>query len=164
MNGEYVRLTPGQMSRAIDDPMWALDLVREIRAAEDGADLALTTARYLTTDKAWQAIAFLLERAQFPIDIVYGEGQFADDVDWGYGPPGYLTAEQVRAAAEALLAINFDIITSGVSRASLAQADVYPQIWDEPDSLDWVRACYEPLVAFFADAAMLGDALLVWLD
>ncbi len=164
MNGEYARVTPDELARAIEDPVWALELVDEIRDAEEGVDLPPAEARYLTTHKAWHAIAFLLDRARFPVDIVYGEGEFAEDEDWGYGPPRYLTDDRVRIAAEALAAVSYDTLTAGVNRTALTQADIYPLIWDEPDSIEWVRGWYEPLVPFFADAARQGHALLVWLD
>lgn len=157
MNGEYLRLTPGELARAIEDLGSAADLAEGARGAED-------EARYLSTHKAWHAIAFLLERAAFPVDIVYGEEAFTQDDDWGLGPPRYLTADRVRIAADALAAVTYDTLTAGVDRADLAQADIYPKIWDEPDSLEWVQAWYEPLVAFFADAARQGDAMLVWLS
>ena len=121
-------------------------------------------ARYLSTHKAWHAIAFVLERAGFPVDIVYGEERFADDEDLGYGPPRYLTAQRVRTAADLLAVTSFDALTAGVSPATLAQADLYPQVWDEPESLEWVRGWYEPLVSYFAKAARDDHALLVWLD
>src|SRR3982750_3445001 len=91
MNGEYLRVTPDELARAIKEPAWALEFAERIRDAEEGTDLSPVEARHLSTDKAWQAIAFLLERVRFPIDIVYGEGRFAEDedTDWGYGPPGY---------------------------------------------------------------------------
>jgi uncharacterized protein DUF1877 len=164
MDGEYLRVTPDELARAVSDPQWALQLVEEIEDAEEEADLSPAEARHLTTHKAWNAIAFLLERAGFPVDIVYGEEEFAEGEDWGYGPPRYLAAGRVRIAAEALAAVSYDSLTSDVDRTAFAQADIYPQIWDEPDSIEWVRGWYEPLVPFFADAARQGQAMLVWLD
>jgi hypothetical protein len=164
MNGEYARVTQAELEKAINDPEWALEFVDGIQDAEEEADLPPADARHLTTHKAWQAIAFLLDRAGFPVDVVYGEEQFADEEDWGYGPPRYLTADRVRVAAGALTATSYDDLIRGVTPADLAQAHVYPEIWDEPDSLDWVRGWYEPLVPFFTSAAGQGHAMLVWLD
>ena len=66
-------------------------------------------------------------------------------------------------AARAMATTGIDTLVAGVTPATLAQADIYPQIWDEPDSLDWVRSWYEPLVPYFANAARQGQALLIWL-
>jgi hypothetical protein len=163
MNGKYLRVTPDELVRAVKDPAWAFGLAEDVQDAEAGADLPPADARHLSTDKAWHAIAFLLERADFPVDIVYGEEQFAEAEDWGYGPPRYLPAERVHLAARALVTTGFDALTAGVTPAELAQADIYPQVWDEPDSLEWVRGWYEPLVAYFAAAARHGQAVLSWL-
>jgi hypothetical protein len=164
MNGEYLRVTREELARAIEDPEWALEFADDVRDTEEDADLPPGKARHITTHKAWQAIAFLLERAGFPVDVVFGELSFAEDEDWGYGPPRYLTVEQVEEAAETLRTKAFDDLIDGVTPADLDQAHVYPEIWDEPDSLEWIRGCYEPLSPFFGAAAADGHAMLLWLD
>lgn len=164
MNGEYLRVTADELARSIRDPVCAQELAEGIQDAEEQADLPPAQARSPSTHTAWHAIAFLLERATFPVDIVYGEEEFAEDEDWGYEPPRYLTAERVQTAAKALAATSFDALQAGVTPATLAQADIYPQIWDQPDSMEWVRGWYDPLVSYFADAARRGHAVLVWLD
>jgi hypothetical protein len=164
MDGEYLRVTPAELARAVKDPKWAIGLAEAVRDAQEQTPLPPARARHLTTHKAWHAIAFLLERARFPADIVYGEEPFAEDDDWGYGPPRYLTTERVRVAAEALAATTYDELVSGVTPTDLAQGPVYPHIWDGPDSLEWVRGWYEPLVPFFAAASAQGNAMLVWVD
>jgi Domain of unknown function (DUF1877) len=110
MNGEYLRVTADELARSIKDPVWTLQLAEGIQDAEEQADLPPAEARHLSTHTAWHTIAFLLERATFPVDIVYGEEEFAEDQDWGYGPPRYLTAEWVQTAAEALAATSFDAL------------------------------------------------------
>lgn len=164
MNGEYIRVTPDELRRAIEDPAWALDLAYQSQDSEEDKDLPPSDVRYLTTHKAWHAISFLLERARFPVDIVNGEVAFAEDEDWGYGPPRYVPADRVRIAAHALAATSYDALIAGVDRADLAKADIYPQIWDESDALDWVRGWFEPLAPYIGAAAQQGHALIVWLD
>src|SRR4051794_18514772 len=101
MDGEYLCVTQDELARVVKDPVSALDWVWEVRDAEEGLDLSPVVARRLTTHKAWHAIEFLLARAGFPVDVVYGEEAVTGDADWGYGPPRYLRAERVRAAADA---------------------------------------------------------------
>ena len=110
MNGEYLRVTPDELRRAIEDPGWALDLAYGIQESEEDSDLPPSEVRYLTTHKAWHAISFLLDRARFPVDIVQGEVAFAEDEDWGYGPPWYLPVDRVRVAAHALAATSYDAL------------------------------------------------------
>jgi hypothetical protein len=175
MNGEYLRLTVSELRRAIEDPDWALEFADGWRDALDyaedagdewdGADPGEARHRYLTTHKAWDAIRYLLQRASFPIDVVFGEHAFtSEDTDWGYGPPRYLTAQEVVQAAAALATVSFDQLIDGLAPADLTAANVYPQMWDEPDALQWVRHWYQPLPQFFAAAAEGGDSMIIWLS
>jgi hypothetical protein len=164
MIGEYARVTPNELKRALSDPGWAYDFVQELLEEQEEADQPTGQARCLDTDKAWHAIGFLLRRVGFPVDIVHGEQPIPGADDWGYGPPCYLTPERVRIAAESLPSIPFEALVQGVTPEQLSQADVYPQIWSDQSALDYVRHHYESLSPFFVAAAAEGDAVLVWLD
>jgi hypothetical protein len=96
---------------------------------------------------------------------MHGEESFAEDEDWGYGPPKYLSAAHVGVAAETLSRISYDELIQGVDPAELNGADIYPPgILDDPEPLEWPRHDYGSLVTFFSAAARAGDALLVWLN
>jgi hypothetical protein len=174
MIGEYLRVTAEELDRAVSDPDWVLqfaddltdarDLAQDAGDEWDGVDPILAKERRFSTDKAWDAIRFLLARVEFPVDVVFGEGRFAGEADWGYGPARYLSVERVLVAAAVLARTGFDDLVHGVAVADLAAADVYPQGWDEPDELDWVRGHYESLVDFFASAARERQAMLIWLS
>lgn len=172
MIGEYARVTPAELDRALGDPEWALELIggwmeaaAEAEAAADAAGPAQSVpARCMDVDKAWDALGFLLRRAAFPVDIVHGEEAVPDADDWGYGPPRYLTPERVRTAAGALAEISGERLTAGVGPEDLASAEVYPAIvWERGESLDYVREHYEQLRPFFRTAAEQGDGMLLWL-
>ncbi|GAA5071614.1 YfbM family protein [Streptomyces similanensis] len=163
MIGEYLRVTAAELGRAIQDSDWALDFVEEIQDAEEETEPAPTEARHFSTYKAWGMLRFLLARAEFPVNVIHGEEPFAEEEDWGYGPPRYLRPERVRLAAEALRATSYAQLISGVEPAELTGAEVYPLGWDEPGSLEWGRPWYDGLVQFFEAAASGDDAMLVWL-
>ncbi|MEV6977673.1 YfbM family protein [Kitasatospora sp. NPDC093806] len=163
MNGEYLRVTPEELDRALKDPAWALELVEEIQDEQEKNEPAPAEARHFTTDKAWDLVGFLLRRAGFPVDLVRDGQPFADDEDWGYGPPRYLTVEQVRLAAEALGGTGYDRLIDGVDPSELAEAEIYPAIWDSPESLEWARWVFPPLTEFVRAAAVDGDAMLLWI-
>ncbi|WP_328426392.1 DUF1877 family protein [Streptomyces sp. NBC_00443] len=82
MIGEYLRVTAAELDRAIQDPGWVLDFVEEAQDAEEEPELAPAEARHFSTYKTWDMLRFLLARA-----AIYGEEPFAEDEDWGYGPP-----------------------------------------------------------------------------
>ncbi|MGN3957337.1 YfbM family protein [Streptomyces sp. WAC8370] len=164
MIGEYLRVTAVELDRAIQDPDWALDFVEEVQDAEEETEPAPAEARHFSTYKAWDMLRFLLSRAGFPVNVIHGEEPFAEDEDWGYGPPKYLRPERVRLAAKALRGTSYDQLVSGVDPAELTGAEVYPLGWSESGSMDWGRPWYDGLTQFFEAAARVDDAMLVWLD
>ncbi|MFD6115809.1 YfbM family protein [Streptomyces yangpuensis] len=165
MNGEYLRVTPGELARALEDPEWVLDLAEEIRdAQEEDGDTGPAEARHFSTHQTWNLLDFLLKRSLFPVDIVYGEEPLPEADDWGYGPPRYVTADRVRLAADALTWMTYDQLIQGVDHTELAAAEIYPQLWDSPASLDWARDVFTSLTEFFRAAASDGHALVIWLD
>ncbi|MGW1809093.1 YfbM family protein [Streptomyces sp. NPDC002078] len=164
MIGEYLRVTAAELDRAIQDPDWGLNFVEEVQDAEEETEPAPAEARHFSTYKTWDMLRFLLAHAEFPVNVIHGEEPFAEDHDWGYGPPKYLRPERVRLAAEALRATSYDQLASGVAPAELVSAEVYPLGWSEPGSLEWGRPWYDGLTHFFEAAARADDAMLVWLD
>ncbi|MFE2477743.1 DUF1877 family protein [Streptomyces sp. NPDC059389] len=136
------------------------------RALYDRDDAA-ATARVHETDKAWHALDFLLNRRGFPVDVVYGEADmpWPEGEDWGYGPPRILTADRVRAAADALENHTPDTLTEGVTPADLVVANIYPTvIWEGGEEADWVAAHWADLARYLRVAAREGDALLLWIS
>lgn len=160
--GEYLRVTPAQLERAVRDPEWALDHADEVREAEDQPESPSTASRYYSTYKAWDLIRFLLARTGMPVDIIHGEEPFTEE-DWGYGPPRYLHPEHVQLAAHTLRTCTYDQLIEGVSPDDLTRAEVYPLGWDV-GMLGWGRHWYDGLTHFFEATATAGDAMLVWLD
>lgn len=164
MIGEYLRVTTAELERAVQDPDWALDFAEEVQDAEEESEPAPAEARHFSTYKTWDLLRFLLARADFPVNVVHGEEPFAEDEDWGYGPPRYLRPERVRLAAQTLRITPYDQIISGVDPADLTKAEVYPLGWEEPGALEWGRHWYDGLTQYFEAAAAADDAMLVWLD
>jgi hypothetical protein len=164
MIGEYLRVTPAELSRAIEDPDWALEYADQVQDAQNENQRSLAEAKHFTTYKTWDLLGFLLRRVGFPVDVIHGEELFAEDEDWGYGPPHFLTVERVRLAAQELALASYDDLIRDVSHTELTAAKVYPQGWDSPASLEWARDYYGHLTHYLRAAAEAGDAVLVWLD
>ncbi|MCX4509296.1 YfbM family protein [Streptomyces sp. NBC_01619] len=164
MIGEYLRVTAVELDRAIQNPVWALDFVEEVEDREEESTPTPAEARRFSTYKTWDMLRFLLARTGFPVNVIHGEEPFAEDEDWGYGPPRYLRPERVRLAAQSLLTVTYDRLIDDVDRADLTKAAVYPQGWDGPGALEWGRHWYGGLTQFFEAAAAADDAMLIWLD
>lgn len=54
--------------------------------------------------------------------------------------------------------------SSRVSTLRTHKAEVYPQIWGSPASLEWASDLFTPLTEFFQGAASAGHAMLIWID
>ncbi|HEX6685456.1 MAG TPA: YfbM family protein [Candidatus Limnocylindrales bacterium] len=174
MIGQYARLTPDELKRAIDDPEWAQDHIDSIQDALDDADVYEDDwdgsdeppgrAKLYSTGKSWNLLEFLLGRASFPVNVIYGDHVLDPEQDWGYGPASYLTPDRVRYASNALAALPFSQLAPGVTVAELKAARIYPDVWDELDAVEWGGGYYERLTAFFGAAADSGDAILMWIS
>lgn len=165
MIGEYVRLTPAELDRALSDPEWACEYTHDLRDTEYETESDVVQARCHDIDKTWHALDFLLRRLHFPVDIVFGEEPVPGATDWGYGPPRHLTSEHVRVAAEALAAIPSASLVDGVGPQDLADAEIYPDVvWQRGEPLDYVTDHYELLSEFFQAAAADGHAMLLWIS
>lgn len=69
MIGEYARLTPAELERAVEDPRWALDFIEEL--IDVGMDeTGGSQSRCLDIGKAWDTLALMLRRIDFPVDIL----------------------------------------------------------------------------------------------
>lgn len=175
MNGNWLRVTPAELDRAKADLDWAYDLAEAARNDE-------SPERWTTTGKAWNGLDFLLDRLGFEVPIVLGAESFVEfpdvepdsaemvdfldelELDWGYGPPSYLTPAQVAAAAAQLSELTGEDLIRDVDPAELARADVYPDAWDRPGKLEWVAHFLPDTTRFFTAAADDGDAVICWLD
>lgn len=170
INGNWLRVTPSELARAKDDLDWANTHAR---------DLSDDTAKRHSTGKAWHSLEYLLDRWGLSIPIVSGAEEFIDEsageiedengflaweVDWGYGPPRYLTSEQVATAAIELAGITEGDLIRDVDQAELARAEIYPDVWERPDELAWTAHFLPGVKQFFALAAEEGDAVICWLD
>ena len=162
MIGEYLRLTPFELKRAISDPEWALEYAMGVMEREDESEPAIDEARHFSTYKTWDILGFLLERVDFPVGVIAGEDAVIGDEDWGYGPARYFLPDRVAFAADELARRSFDDLIDGVDPQALVEAGTYG--WQADDTFEWARDYYEGLVGFFAAAARDGDAMLVWTD
>ena len=164
MVAQYVRLTPQELTRALDDPEWAEEWTNDLLDAEldvelDGADPPAGGLRGHDTGKAWDPLRILLHRAAdvAPCPFLGGE---AFGPEWSYDRPRTLTPEDVRDLAARLGAVPFDSLLTAYDGDALADAYLGP--WSRDDVAE-LRGVYDGLVDYFADTARRGDALLLYL-
>lgn len=135
------------------------DLIEEMIFNEEENDDSL----YL--DKAWHGIHFLLNDDAWggkePLKyVIMGRGEIGGDI--GYGPAHYLTAQDVKAVANALSDISAEQLRSKFDADNMTEADIYPSIWSGDEDLDYLMEYYELLVEYYIDAAQKGNAMLIY--
>lgn len=124
---------------------------------------------HLDLDKTWHAIHFLLNGQTWTgdgplFDAVLG-GEPLGEEDVGYGPARALTAEQVKATAQALADLPVETLLARFDAQTLNDNEIYPQAWTgEADDLAYVEHHYIQLAAFFQAAAKHDDALLLYVN
>ncbi|MEZ0114775.1 hypothetical protein ABH920_008810 [Catenulispora sp. EB89] len=163
MIGEYLRVTPSELDRAVNNPEWAQKLAEQVQDEQEDGGLGPEDAKHFSTYQTWHLLDFLLRRRGFPVDVVMGETEFGGE-DWGYEPPRFLSVDRVRVAAEELGRLSYDDLIDGVDVAEVAAAQIYPQGWDTRESLEWGRDYFGSLALFLQATSAAGDAVIAWID
>jgi hypothetical protein len=157
MIGHCKAVTPAELASVVADPSKLEALIYS----------EATPRLYL--DKAWWGIHFLLTGDYGPgtesISWAILGGVELKGPDLGYGPPRFLKPDEVIAVAAALSGVSAEALAGRFDAAALAEANVYPNIWDEgAEAADYLIDYYKKLVPFYADAAKAGHAMLLWVS
>lgn len=154
MIGEYLRLEPGDLQRVMSDPDAAYEWIEDLDDARD--------PRRFDTDKAWHALAFVLERAGVPDAVVYGEDEIPGADDWGYGPPRSLRPARVRELSDLLQQLKPAEAVTAVAAAEFTAEEIYPQFWKDAGH-DWLIHHLNRLTEFFREATDDGMGMILWI-
>lgn len=159
-----VRVTSEELAEILHDSS-----ALESKVGAQGSD----SGDILDIDKAWEAIFYLLtghplaeiEEAKPPLSWSLFSGQFVDEnQDMGYGPAHYLTTDQVSQLNRALDKITRDDLRQRYDGPAMNQAGVYPEGWDEPESLDYVLDYFDQLKDFYKIADKESNAVITFIS
>jgi hypothetical protein len=99
ITGLYVRVAPSDLERLNRDPeafYWA-----STASMTPGWENQPSTEPWISIEKAWAALGYLLDKAtDGNLDVVFGGTPIGEDC--GFGPPRYLPPDEVRQAADML--------------------------------------------------------------
>lgn len=124
-------------------------------------------------DKAWDGIFYLLtgktlssyNEAITPLAwISFPTNEIDPDQDMGYGPACYTTPEQTRELSAALNSISEEEFKSKYDGKLMMQLDIYPQVWDGDDGLDYLVGYFSELKTFYQTAAENNEAVIVFIN
>lgn len=116
--------------------------------------------RLFHLDEGWQAIWYLLGRADAPLHLVMGRyaiGDPEEELIW------YLNPAEVRQGAAYLATMPAERLLGFYDPETMTEANIYPDVWLDDDGEDrraWLMKLYEGLPAFFAATAAAGQGLI----
>ena len=189
INAKYRRITPQELAAFQSDPssiaaFFGTDKLDRFLGDEEFDEAAYLDEpspvddpeRLFDLTNSWMAVHYLLtgevtdpSQSTTPPPLVYVVmgGTPISDEDVGYGPPRYLTPEQVKEAADALSDLAPEDLRGRFDVAAYNAADGYPMMrptgW-EPEDVEPLLEEYADLRQFFKETAEQGDALLLWSD
>ena len=188
VNFKYRRITPQELAAFQNDPSSIaaffgtdkLDRFLGDEEFDEGAYLDEPSPvddpeRLFDLTNSGMAVHYLLtgeimpsqSNAPPPLVYVVMGGTPISGEDVGYGPPRFLTPEQVKEAANALSKLAPEDLRGGFDVAAYNAGGGYPAMsatgWEAED-IEPLLEEYADLRNFFQEAAECGDALLLWSD
>ncbi len=160
MVGRYVRLSEATLKTMLSDRA----LLDEFLLPDDPD---ASPQQELDIDKTWHLIHFLLTgsawEGESPLcNAVLGGAEIGED-DFVYGPPRYLTANEVSEVHEALTDISGDELWSRFDANAIQANELYADTEPSDEYRDYVLTAYAHLRSFFAAAASEQQAMLLYL-
>jgi hypothetical protein len=165
MIGNLFRVTAKDLKEILNDSS-----LLENKVYSDGND---SMNDLLDIDKSWEAIFYLLtghpvaeiEEAKPPLSWTLFSGQLVDEnQDMGYGPAHYLTPEQVKQLNQELDKISIETLRKKYDGKQMNDEGVYPEIWDEPESVDYVLENFEQLKEFYRTAERQNMGVITFIN
>lgn len=129
----------------------------------------------LCIEKAWEGIHFLLTGQTLPekyLDfddqnplnsLIFGGQTIVEDIDLGYGPGRYLTADQVIEINKALKQIKKEELALKYDVTIFRESSVYPFEWQKEDA-DYLLEYWDEIVQFYDDASNKENAIIFYIN
>jgi hypothetical protein len=120
-------------------------------------------------NKAWHAIHFVLTGSRLggnaPLNFLVDQGTPVGAVDVGYGPARVLTSEQVRELADALSAIQPELVAERVDLERFDEETIYPGNWRRNGyDAEYVASRYREMRELIARTAERGQGLILYIN
>ena len=124
-------------------------------------------------DKSWEGIFFLLTgkslanagEAATPLQWVLMPPQIIDpELDMGYGPAFFTTIQQTKEISTALNAISTEELKTKYDGQLMLDLGIYPEIWNDSDSLEYLIEDFNTLKEFYNQAAAKELAVIVFIN
>jgi len=129
----------------------------------------------LGIEQVWEGVHFLLTGKTLPKNyldfdnenplnsLIFGGQTIAEDIDLGYGPGRYLTANQVIEINKALKQIKKEELLLKYDADIFTKSEVYPFFWQKYDA-DYLLEYWDEIVQFYNDASNKGNAIIFYIN
>jgi len=105
-----------------------------------------------------------LENSDHPLARTLFSGQFIDeDQVFDYGPAQYLTPGQVKEVNAEISKITTEEIVKNYDPKKMSELEIYPNIWDEEDNLDYLRDYFKTVQEVYSEAAQNNQVIITFL-
>ena len=156
------RLSAAELQAVRTDPTVAGALLFDDRYADSDSN---RDPERVDLDKAWHGIHYLLTGTVWEIGDGLGAAILGGEPleERGGYPPRLLDPETVRTVAQALAAVDVDMLRARYDPAAMTAAAIYPDIWDEGDEAfdTYLAPHFLALRRFYQAAAADGQAALI---
>jgi hypothetical protein len=118
----------------------------------------------LKLGKSWHTLHYLLTGSAEPVDTCLGKailGGAEIGPDLGYGPARLLAPEEVGQAAEALARLSKEDLAQRFNLSAMKAANIYA--CDSEEELELAQDYFERMTRFYAEAAAMGNAMILYL-
>jgi hypothetical protein len=136
-------------------------------SADEAAQLQLGEGDVAETDldKAWHGIHYLLTgsawEGEAPLDFLLQGGTVLGEEEEDEPAPRLFSADEVKAIGHALAALDDDDLRARYDPDAMQRLDIYPDIWDGEEELDYCLEYFGQLQDFVADAARHERAIVI---
>ena len=118
-------------------------------------------------DKAWDGLDYLMSHAtqekNFPVGFFHLGTPIGILVgNWGHHDPGvrWFNENETAIIADFLDSFNRKRLLEHFDPSKMDEEKIYPEIWANPESFDYLHENFELLQRFFRDAADAGSCVM----
>ena len=159
----YLRVSKHELEEYLDDSSKL-----EARVFEGGEN-DYSKRNRINSDKFWESVFFLLTgasiktsgKAKKPLRWTLNPPQFIDKhQEIGYGRAKYTTSNQTKEISIALDQISIDDLRSRYDSRRMMELEIYPDIWDDNESLEESIIYFKAIKEFYK-AAQENQAVII---
>lgn len=126
---------------------------------------------HLDLEKCWDILSYVITgytlieiEGMHPAPSVLFAGLVIDkDMDMGYGPAYYCSADIVKELSVLLNNISTATFTERYKRKEVSEKNIYPAAWTEEET-DYVTELFEQVKAFYEKAAQEDQSVIAFIN